>query len=469
MNFILFFHFIRYLYQKFTHMETVDNILRSEENSKSEQQIIAERAREILKKGGSEALDEYIRKQTESAKAKINAKPNTPEIFHSQDVPHSPATTKVPDVIDSPTSGNLAENVEKIINKAPVDKSLKPTSKPASLQDAVMMLYPKSAALGRYSFSELGEDILSIISKNLQGYMTRSIMNLKPDILGEISLRIDTTELVGDDKKTFIEEAEKMMTYKVNFWWKGENVPHGTKNVETTGVIISAIHNYVGTSYVDLVVNKWALPFLLYYGPGAGANLVNSKTSFLLPGKYTKRLHKILSGYVDNGTFEYRIRKLIDDFQIPKSYTNATIKRSIIEPAVKNINDLEEDFSVEYEFVKRDTTVKSAKLMDTVLFTLKSKNPQTSTASAGEQRDYILRHLPIFLNEPYASQVWKYVQTWQNHGDLGFVYAKVKYYNEQASAGKMKSAKAKNFLIKALEEETHIKLHTSKKKKIEEN
>lgn len=483
MKFILFFHFYSYLCGNTLQMDTVDNVLKIGNKNKSDQRKLAEKAREILKNGGEAALEKFI---TEASAKRQNdgTGDDIPEILHNsledaqpdnqfensapEVVSPSPATTRVPDILSTGDAGTLAENIEKAINKAPVDKSKMPSTRPTTYRDTLMILYPKSAAFGRYNMTELADNILTIISRNLQGYMSHSLTKLKPDILGEISLRVDTNELVGDDKGTFLKEVDRMMTHKFTFWWRGDRIPNGTKNVETTGVIISTMHNYVGTSYVDLVVNKWALPFLLYYGKGNGANLVNWKTSLSLPGKYTKRIHKILSGYVDAGTYEYSIEKFRYEFEIPAGYTNATIKRDIITPAIKNINKFEEDFNVSAEFKKLNAST-PGKTKDTIVFKIKPTEPRAEPTSAQEQREYVLQHLPLFLSELYSSNLWKFVQTWQNHGDLGFVYAKIKYYTEQVAAGNMTPNKAKNFLIKALEEETHVRLHTSKKKKIIEN
>ena len=474
MNFIFYFSFISLSLRQITYMDTVTNILNKGQKEKSQQEILAEKALEILKTKGKDALDAYIEEQTKLRKEQPaqekETKQDIPEKIHPEriDVP-TPASTKVPDIISSPASGTLAENIEKAISKAPVDKSVQTVSKPQTLRDAMMILYPKSAAFGSYKTTELAENILTLMHSHLQGYMSRSYSKLRPDIIGEISMRLDSSVLVGDDKSIIIKELNRMMERKFKFWWQNDKVPEGTKNIETTGVLISAIHNYIGTSYVDIVINKWALPFLLYYGPGVGASLVNPKTSLLLPGKYAKRLHRILSAYVDKGRFDYPIAKLKEEFDIPSGYSNGTIKRSIIAPAVKNINDFEENFSVEFEFTCQNSAASKTKNEnDTVEFKIQPKKANRVYVAENIQSEYVRNTLPLFLDEPYSSGVKKFIGIWRNHGDLGLVYAKLKYYTEQANSGKMTIQKAKNFLIKAIETETHVILHTSRKKSIKD-
>lgn len=434
-------------------------------NSTTPQAELMATAQKILRERGEQAMNDFIREESErrlAQKMKEDQLPRNP----------SPKREPVPDI----TAGadKLSDSIQKVIQKAPVDKTRAPAVRPESIQDTIKILQPKSVAFGRYQLTEWQENVMTLIMEQLQGYMSKSLSLLKPDLLGEITVRIDTSGVAGDDKKKALAQIEKMMDYKFEFWWQNNLAPHGTKKVETKGIIISTIHNYVGTSYVDLVINKWAIPFLLYYGPGIGASRYRKQIALTLPGKYTKRLYKILSGYIDRGQFDFPIDSLKREFEIPDSYTNAQIKRSIVNPAVKAINDYDPDLRVEAEFTTRGlrkATDKKKPSLDTVHFTIGPKTEQDSGASLpseDEQEAVCIAFLSPLLEEPYRGRLTAYARQWRLHGDIGFVYAKIRYYEQMMRSGRMTPAKMRNFLLKAISEETGIKLRRQSRRRVQD-
>ena len=367
----------------------------------------------------------------------------------------------------------LSDDIQKVIAKSPVDHSVAPVFKPGSIRDAVSILQPKSVVFAKYSLTEWQEDIITLIMEQLQGYLSTSLTTLRQDVLGEITLRIDCSEIAGDDKNRFLEHVNKLMTYPFEFWWQSESMPEGAKKIETKGMIISTYHNYVGTSYVDLVINRWAVPFLLFYGKGVGATKYLKRTALALPGKYSKRIYKILSGYIDKGGFDYPIDKLRKEFDIPDKYSNGEIKRTVINPAVEQINAFAEGFAVSADFVTKDPSKYASmrrKPFDTIRFVITKNEAAAENPGSGlteEQMEYeVYSFLHPILGEPYRSRLHDICDTWKKHGDIRFAHSKIKYYEKQAQEGKMSPLKMKNFLIKALEEETKTELHLSKKRKL---
>lgn len=460
-------------------METVANILNPNENNNNlSGKEISELANKIFREGGAEALDEFVKKETarrakeekeKKQTAPADKKSNIPEKNHFSPSP-ADKPRPVPDITSG--AGSLSDNIEGVLRKAPVDKSSAPTVRPQSIHEAMSLLQPKSVVFGKYQLTEWQENILTLIMEQLQGYMSRSMTNLRPDILGEVTVRVDCSQIAGDDKKKAIEQLEKLMEYKFEFWWQNKLAPAGTKKVETKGLIIQTIHNYVGTSYVDIVINKWAFPFLLYYGQGVGANQFIKHTALILPGKYAKRLYKILSGYIDKGQFDYRISMMRENFQIPPSYTNATIKRSIIKPAVENINAIAKEISVDFEFVVIDdgkNTPKGKKEFNAVRFWIKKNGQPERTHDEGKMVSEVVQLLSPYLDEPYRTRLYSIANTWRNHGDISLVHSKVIYYTSQISSGKMTPLKAKNYMIKAIEDETHTELRKTRRKKVKDD
>lgn len=377
----------------------------------------------------------------------------------------------VPDVTASPdgTPGaNLGDSIARIIKRSPVKQEIPSVD---SLQE---LIQPKTFVFGRYHVSEWQEDFLTLVSEKIQGRISSSIKALRPEHLNDVSVRIDCSEIAGDDKKKALAQVEKLLSQRFEFHWMHSDVPEGTKGIVTKGVLFTTFHNYVGTSYVDIVINNWALPFFLYIGKGSGGSRYQKRTAMAIPGKYSKRLYKILSGYSDRGSFDYPIESLRKEFMIPPSYTNATIKRNIIDPSVRNINLFDEQMEVTAEFVSRQKTPEGAfhasrQPYDTVHFTitLRGQNPADTLPAEEEMMTYLHDTILPMLSPAVRHRLPGILQTWRNHGDLAFAFSKTRYYTNLAEKGTMPRDKARNSLLKALEEETHVKLRITRKKHVE--
>ncbi len=421
--------------------------------------------------GGQAAVDEFLRQQ--AALEPAEQAPSKKKRWFSESNSISPdkpgeKNDAVQGII--PENTDFSEVVQKAIKKAPVDHTKAPSVSPSTIKEANLILQPKSSILGKYSFGEWQEDIMTLIMEQLQGRMSTSLSALKQDVIGEITLRVDCSVIAGDDKKKILGEIDKMMKDPFEFWWQSDLAPSGTAKVETKGVLISTYHNYVGTSYVDLVINKWALPFLLYFGRGIGANRFRRDAALVMSGRYTKRLYKLLAGYVDRGSYDYPIAAMRTDYKIPESYTTASIKRSIIEPAVKQINAYAEDFEIEAEFrtMHPELGAKKKQAFDTIHFTIRSTAPESVFNGQEQKNDSevlgeVYSYLSSLVDSGIRSKLLKICETWSRHGDLRFVYSKILYYDKMMKKQLMTRDKMKNYLFKALESETHVQLRTSRK------
>lgn len=462
-------------------MEVVTNVPKKPVRSKSKvKEEVLEKANEILRNEGIDAMNRYL---DENSTEEPDTVPDqeaastpspAPEEKHAN--PRNFSQEGVPDIVRK-TGSDLSEDIEKVISKSPVAQngSNLPAVKVRTLQDTIKLLQPKSVVLANYKLNEWQENILTLIMEQLQSYMSKSLNLLRPDILGEITVRINCNEIAGDDKKKAIALIEKLMTCKFEFWWQLDTTtgyaPRGTKKIETKGIIISTMHNYVGTSYVDLVINKWAFPFLLYYGNGVGGNLYSKQNALMIPGKYAKRLYKTLCGYLDKKTFKFRIDDMRRQWNIPATYTNAQLRRSIINPAVETINQYVENMHVGAEFIvdaADDTKGKTP--FDTVLFTIETTEPAGAAAPLSENSmaAAVIAFLSPIIEEPYRSRLPAITTNWKNHGDLPFVHSKVTYYADLLKQGKITPQKMKNYLLKAILDETGTRLKTSRSHRVQE-
>ena len=130
-----------------------------------------------------------------------------------------------------------------------------------------MLIQPNNVTFGQYSVTEWQENLLTLISDQIQQHMTRE-KQLPKDLFNQPVVEIKCDEAGGKNNKSkVLKEAIAMMRKNFSFRWVHPNI-HQT--VETFGVVITTVHNIKGTNRVALTLNPWAIPFLLYYGTGVG-------------------------------------------------------------------------------------------------------------------------------------------------------------------------------------------------------
>ena len=163
-------------------------------------------------------------------------------------------------------------------------------------EEEVMLIQPNNVTFGQYSVTEWQENLLTLISDQIQQHMTRE-KQLPKDLFNQPVVEIKCDEAGGKNNKSkVLKEAIAMMRKNFSFRWVHPNI-HQT--VETFGVVITTVHNIKGTNRVALTLNPWAIPFLLYYGTGVGGTRYGKNIALTLRGNYTKRLYKIICSQRD--------------------------------------------------------------------------------------------------------------------------------------------------------------------------
>ena len=138
-------------------------------------------------------------------------------------------------------------------------------------EEEVMLIQPNNVTFGQYSVTEWQENLLTLISDQIQQHMTRE-KQLPKDLFNQPVVEIKCDEAGGKNNKSkVLKEAIAMMRKNFSFRWVHPNI-HQT--VETFGVVITTVHNIKGTNRVALTLNPWAIPFLLYYGTGVGGTKI---------------------------------------------------------------------------------------------------------------------------------------------------------------------------------------------------
>lgn len=149
-------------------------------------------------------------------------------------------------------------------------------------EEEVMLIQPNNVTFGQYSVTEWQENLLTLISDQIQQHMTRE-KQLPKDLFNQPVVEIKCDEAGGKNNKSkVLKEAIAMMRKNFSFRWVHPNI-HQT--VETFGVVITTVHNIKGTNRVALTLNPWAIPFLLYYGTGVGGTRYGKNIALTPPGQ----------------------------------------------------------------------------------------------------------------------------------------------------------------------------------------
>lgn len=221
----------------------------------------------------------------------------------------------------------------------------------------------KNLTLSKYDYSEVQQNVITLIQEQLKEYMTKDAKEaaVRIDSMGEPYITIDCNEASKKNRKDYVmAEIEKMFLKPISFRWKH---PTWGKEIKTICPIVTAIHDVKNSSLVKVNYNRWAIPFLIWYGKDIGGTVYDKTVALTLVGKYTKRIYKLICSYRDKNKYEYDLDKFREDFAVPKSYKNDKIRTNILDKAKEDIDNSNSDVKFDYEFkmVKEGKKKASAK------------------------------------------------------------------------------------------------------------
>ena len=324
--------------------------------------------------------------------------------------------------------------------------------KDPSINDLIL-LQPKSVTFGQYDISEWQENILTLITESLQKHLTKE-KPLNTDLFGEPYVVVKCDEAGGTNNKAKVIASAKDLISKVfSFQWKSKN----GKNVKSTGTIITTIHDVEGSNNLTINFNKWAIPFLLYYGEGSGGGLFSKNIALTLRGNMTKRIYKMISAYKDKTYYEYPIETFRKDFNVSKSYSNYLIGKKILEPAMKRIKESNSDVWFDYELKTKYKQNNGRKpKADTIVFHIKT-TAATQGTDQFRRNETIRRWVDIAFDHPTDNKTITTTDKIISSDKCEMFFNKCIYYDDQITAGKMTTQHVKNTLLKILRDEFNIR------------
>ncbi len=328
----------------------------------------------------------------------------------------------------------------------------------------LMLIQPDNVTFGQFSVTAVQENILTLITDQLQRFMTKGD-EIPIDLFGEPYVVIKCDEAGGrNSKNAVVKEAMNLSKKIFSFRWK----PAGSgRGVKTYGTIITTIHDHIGSNYITLNFNKWAIPFLLYFGKGVGGTIFNKSIALSLRGDRTKRIYKFLCGKRDETTFYYPIKQFRKDFELGSDieYSNFQIKSKILEPAKKRIFESESDVWFDFEMITRFPKNDGRKpKADTILFKIKT---QTTAAISSPQRimqeliDYWTKRAMGYPTDSSADDAVKTILKSPRCNDY---YNRLCYWREAIKSKEMSPTHVQNSWAKVLREDFNIVIETKRKK-----
>lgn len=318
----------------------------------------------------------------------------------------------------------------------------------------LVLLQTNNMTFGQFSVSEWQDNILTCINQALQKHMTADTP-VSTDLFGEPYVTIRADEVGGSrNKAKVIKEAKGLMNKTFTFRWCH---PNTHRTIETCGVIVTTIHDEVGTNLLRINFNKWAIPFLIYYGKGVGGTWFNKNIALQLRGDKTKRIYKILCSQADKTEYYYPIKQFRKDFEISSSYTNTMIKRKILEPAKIRIKESNSEVWFDYEMITRFPKNNGRKPMaDTIVFHIKNINSTGGTPQS-ERNNFIYDWINRALDYPTDnSAVVAFNKVLEGSRTEDFCN-RIDYWVRCIESGEMTTPHVLNSIRKVLRDDYHIK------------
>lgn len=326
-----------------------------------------------------------------------------------------------------------------------------------SIRD-LMLIQPNNVTFGQFSVTPIQDNILTLINEQLQQFMTNKTP-VSCDLFGEPYVTIKCDEAGGKNHKALvIKEARDLMKKVFTFRWVHPTI-HRT--METSGVIITTIHNDIGTNYLRLNFNKWAIPFLIYYGKGykdgdlGGGTWFNKNVALTLRGDKAKRIYKFICSQDDQDKYEYPIAQFRKDYEISPDRDNDYIKR-MLQKAKERIDNSESKVKFNFKlFTKHPINNGRKPKADYIIFTIKNTAAKKGT-DQDNRNETIIRWLGIALEYVGAEVDAAFDAIMQGDKTEDF-YNRLCWWDDQIAKGNMTTDHVKNSIRKVLREDYNIK------------
>jgi plasmid replication initiation protein len=209
--------------------------------------------------------------------------------------------------------------------------------KSSSKKKPLELVQPNKVTNARYHFTEREENILTLMIDAIQKHVTKE-RPIQTDLFNQPLVRIDTKELGDKTKKKYLDACNSLRKKDFSFEWTRKK---DGRLIKSDGSFVSTVHNIKETPYIEITLNVWAIPYLLYWGKGVGGTIFSKATALKLPGNYTKRLYKICKRWEDVGGFSMSLDEFRDMLMLENKYPKIKdLKRWVLDIAANRMKEM---------------------------------------------------------------------------------------------------------------------------------
>jgi len=246
--------------------------------------------------------------------------------------------------------------------------------------NTIELVQPNRVTNAKYNFSEREEDILTLMIDSIQGHMSTT-RQIQTDLFNQPIITIDCNDVGASHKRDYIKAVHSMRKKDFEFEWQDQQ----NRTIETTGSMITTLHNYKGTSRIDIVINPWAIPYLLYWGKGVGGTIFNKAIAISLKGQYTKRMYKMSKRWEDRGGFGMPLDEFREMLDLGRKYPKiADLKKWVLDPAEQRLKD-----GADVYFKYAITKVGNSRSLNYITFSVHGNNKKRSPAKKTDMYVFI--------------------------------------------------------------------------------
>jgi hypothetical protein len=276
---------------------------------------------------------------------------------------------------------------------------------------------------------------------------------LPKDLFNQPYVEINCDEAKGKNSKAQVKQAVRDM-FKKEFKFNWIH-PEVHKTIESSGTIISTMHDIKGTNRIIINFNIWAVPFFVYYGVGVGGTRFNKTIALKLRGDYSKRIYKIISRWKDKRSFTYKLEDFRKDLAVPKSYNVTMLKKRILDKAVAQLEQYKSDIYFEYDLKCLHPVNGRKPKDDTIIFFPKIRKPENLHGDQFKEYTFVFYWMQRCYGQK-SSKAQEITDKLLELGVLDDVKKRADYYDDKVSDGSMVVQHAINSLKKMLKIEFSI-------------
>lgn len=321
-------------------------------------------------------------------------------------------------------------------------------------QENDMVMISKWIINASYDLTEVQENILTMVCNHVRQFISTDKGEIRSMIdrlyKDGMHIEFDTNFMKAISKRTDLKGNNAMIEALQE---KGCNITYRFKDnegkiLENHCPIFANIQENKTTKHLYGYINPWALPFILYYGQGAGGNIISIQKALTIRGKYSKRLYKLLCGYVSKGIYKLTKEYILNSWKInEKCMINGRCK-SYIDKAVNEINSNDVGFKVSYKPILESKGQGRPKVIAYEFIIKSDKETNTNDGNTYRTIYNIMNRIAINSNANIAicDKVF--------NADKGNkLINKWTYYSEQVSKGAMTDGQRKAAIETILREE----------------